>query len=109
MFGAVTTLVTIGIGLAFVAGHGYPVVLGAGTIAHYAIGATVGAALLAVVGVAVGSLLRSQLAAAIAVLVWSFFVEPILGGFYDWLAPYLPFTATTTTGRRAVRMAEVWA
>ena len=63
VFGAVTTLVTIGIGLAFVAGHGYPVVLGAGTIAHYAIGATVGAALLAVVGVAVGSLLRSQLAA----------------------------------------------
>ena len=98
VFGAVTAGVTIGVGLAFVAGHGYPVVLGAGTIARYAVGTTVGAAVLGVVGVGVGSLVRSQLATVLGVLVWSFFVEAITGGFFNWIGPYLPFTATTTLG-----------
>lgn len=98
VLGAVTAGVATGVALAFVAGHGYPVVLGAGTIARYAVGTTVGAALLSVVGVGVGFLVRSQLATVLGVLVWSFFVEAIVGGLFNWIGPYLPFTAATTLG-----------
>jgi ABC-type transport system involved in multi-copper enzyme maturation permease subunit len=68
VFGVVGSAVTSGIGLAFVAA----------------------------LGVGLGSLIRSQLAVVIGVFVWAFFVEPITGGFFNNIGPYLPFTATTT-------------
>jgi hypothetical protein len=48
------------------------------------------------VGVAVGSLIRSQLGATVGIFVWAFFVESTIGGLYNSIDPYLPFTAATT-------------
>src|SRR6202035_112182 len=54
------------------------------------------AALLAAVGVALGTLVRAQLGAVIGVFAWALFVEPIVGGLFNFIGPYLPFTAVTT-------------
>jgi ABC-type transport system involved in multi-copper enzyme maturation permease subunit len=95
-FGAVGAAMATGVSLAVVAARGYPVVLGTGTILADAGGAIVGAALFAAIGVALGSLIRSQIAVIIATFVWAFFIESIIGGLYDSIDPYLPFTAATT-------------
>jgi ABC-2 type transport system permease protein len=96
VFGAVGSAVTTGIGLAFVVGHGEHIAIAGTTIARYAGGAVVGAALLAAVGVALGTLVRAQLGIVIGVFAWAFFVEPIVGGLFNTVGPYLPFTAATT-------------
>jgi ABC-2 type transport system permease protein len=96
VFGTVGSAVTTGIGLAFVAGHGYPISLAGTTIARYAAGTVLGAALLAAVGVALGTLVRAQLGAVIGVFAWAVFVESTVGGLFNTVGPYLPFTAATT-------------
>jgi len=96
IFGALAAALTTAIGLAFVAAKGYPVVLGGGTIARYGLGATLGSALLAVAGVAVGTLIRGQVASIVAVFAWGFVVEQIVGGLYNVVQPYLPYTAALT-------------
>lgn len=53
------------------------------------------AALLAAIGVALGSLVRSQLAAVIGVFVWALVIESIVGGLFNAAQPYLPYTAAT--------------
>jgi ABC-2 type transport system permease protein len=95
-FGAVGAATSTGISLAFVAAHGYPVALAGTTIAGYAGGAALGGALLGAVGVGLGSLIRAQLGAVVGVFVWAVFVESILGGVFNSIGPYLPFTAATT-------------
>jgi hypothetical protein len=55
-----------------------------------------GAGLLAAVGVGLGTLVRAQLGAVIGVFAWAFFLEAIVGGLFNSVGPYLPFTATTT-------------
>jgi ABC-2 type transport system permease protein len=94
--GAIGAGTTIGVGMAFVAGHGYSLALSGATLARYTVGAMLGAALLGVVGVAAGSLVRSQIMVAVGALVWAFFIEAIVGGFFNAAGPYLPFTASTT-------------
>jgi len=98
LFGLAATVVTTGLGLAFVAGKGYPLALGTATILRYGAGSVLGAALLAMIGVGAGSLVRSQLATSISVFVWSFVVEQLIGGLFSSVAPYLPFTAATSLG-----------
>jgi ABC-2 type transport system permease protein len=98
VFGAVGTILATGVSLAFVAGHGYPVALAATTIAGYALGAVVGCALIAALGVAIGSLVRAQLPAVVVILLWGFFVESTVSNQLHALGPYLPFTAATTLG-----------
>jgi ABC-type transport system involved in multi-copper enzyme maturation permease subunit len=98
VFGAVGAVLTTGVSLAFVAGHGYTVALAATTIAGYALGAVVGCALIAALGVAIGSFVRAQLPAVVAILLWGFFVESTLSNQLNALGPYLPFTAATTLG-----------
>ncbi len=114
VFGFTGWLIATGIGLGFVAADGdhLPV---AGTIARYAAGHLLAGALLAAIGVAIGSLVRSQLAAVIGVLVWSIVAESVLGGLFNAVQPYLPYTAATTlagsvlaaprSARRTVRRA----
>jgi ABC-2 type transport system permease protein len=69
------------------------VLLSAATIARYTAGAAIGAALLAVAGVGLGSLIRSQVAAIIALFVWGFVIEQTVGNVYDSAQRYLPYTA----------------
>jgi ABC-type transport system involved in multi-copper enzyme maturation permease subunit len=96
VFGGAGVAATTAVALVFVATHGYHVALGAGTILGYGAGAILAAALLAAVGVALGTLIRAQLGAVIGVFVWAFFIESILGGVFNQIGPYLPFTAATT-------------
>ena len=97
LFGLVATALTTGISLAFVAANGYHLALPGITIARFSLGAVLGGGLFAAIGVGLGSLLRSQLAATITVFAW-FVVEQIIGGLYHTIQPYLPFTAATTMG-----------
>jgi ABC-type transport system involved in multi-copper enzyme maturation permease subunit len=96
IFGAAGAATADTVGLAFAAGKGDAVVVGAATLARYGIGATLAGGLLAALGAGVGSLVRSQLAVLVGVLVWSLVGESILSGAFGSLTPYLPFTAAST-------------
>jgi ABC-2 type transport system permease protein len=54
-----------------------------------------GAALLGVIGVVVGSLIRSQLATVVGVFAWTIIIESLIGGLFGSVRPYLPYTAAT--------------
>jgi ABC-type transport system involved in multi-copper enzyme maturation permease subunit len=96
VFGLAGYVMALGVGLSFVAARGYPVAIGDATLARYAIGHVVGTALLAAIGVGVGSLIRSQLAGVIGVFAWTIVIESILGGLFTSIRPYLPYTAAST-------------
>ena len=65
VFGLVAYFVAAAFGLGFVAAHGYHVSIGAVTFIRFGAGHIVAGALLGAVGAALGSLIRSQLAAVI--------------------------------------------
>jgi ABC-2 type transport system permease protein len=96
VFGLVGYLIAIGVGLGFVAAHGYAVPIGDATLIRYGLGHIVAAALLAAIGAAVGSLVRFELAVVIGVLVWAVVVESIVGDLVKSVQPYLPYTAAGT-------------
>ena len=89
-FGLAATAVATTAGLAFAAAKGYPLALSAAAIARYCAGAILAAGLLAAAGAALGTLIRNQVSAIIAVFAWCFGIEQILGGLSHRLAPYLP-------------------
>ncbi len=91
-----------GAGPAFAAGHGYPIAIGAVTLFRFGIGHVAGGALLGAIGVAVGSLIRSQLAAIIGVFAWSVIIESLLGGLFTSIRAYLPYTDATTLAGTAL-------
>jgi ABC-2 type transport system permease protein len=96
VFGLVGYVMATGVGLIFVAAHGYHLAIDDATLARYAVGHVVGAALLAAIGAALGSLIRYQLAAVIGIFVWAIVIESIFGGLFNAVQPYLPCTAATT-------------
>lgn len=96
LFGLIAGSIATGIGLIFVAAHHDHASLSIGTMIGHIGGAALGAALLAVIGVAVGSLVRSQLATVIGIFVWGIIAESVIGGLYTSIRPYLPYTAATT-------------
>jgi ABC-2 type transport system permease protein len=98
VFGAIGYVITYVIGVAFTAGHGDRLVIGGGTLADWGFGHVAGAALLAVIGVVAGTLVRSQLAAVIGVFVWTLIIESLVGGLFGSARPYLPYTAATALG-----------
>jgi ABC-2 type transport system permease protein len=99
LFGLAGAAVTTIIGLSFTTAHGYDIVLSTATIARYAAGATIGAALLAAAGVGLGSLIRSQVAAIISVFVWGLIIEETISGVWDTAERYLPYrTAASLAG-----------
>ena len=101
-FGLAVYLVAAGVGLGFAAGHGYPVSIGAVTFVRFGVGHLVGGALLGCLGAVLGSLVRSQLAAVIGVLVWSIILESLIGGLLTSVRPFLPYTAGTTLAGTAL-------
>jgi ABC-2 type transport system permease protein len=96
IFGLVAAAVSTGLGLAFIAARGHAIVLGVATMLGHAGGAMVGAALMAMIGVGLGSLFRSQLVGIIAIFIWALVVESLVGGLFTSIRPYLPYTASTT-------------
>jgi ABC-2 type transport system permease protein len=101
-FGLAVYLVAAAVGLGFAAGHGYPVSVGAVTFVRFGVGHLVGGALLGCLGAVLGSLVRSQLAAVIGILVWSIILESLIGGLFTSVRPYLPYTAGTTLAGTAL-------
>jgi len=97
-YGIIAALVATATALIFVAAHHDRVTLGAGTFAAHILGAGLGAALLAAMGIAIGSLIRAQIAGVVGVLVWCMITETILGGSSAAIRPYLPYTAASTLG-----------
>jgi ABC-type transport system involved in multi-copper enzyme maturation permease subunit len=95
VFGLTGYVITLAIGLGFTAGHGYHLAVGAGTLAGWGAGHLVGAALLGVIGVGIGSLVRSQFATVIGVFVWTIIIESLIGGLFGSARPYLPYTVAT--------------
>jgi len=96
VYGLAGWLIATAVGLGFVAARGDAVPLSAATIARYAAGHLVAGALLAAIGVGLGSLIRSQLAGVIGVFIWAIVIESVLGSLYNSVQPYLPYTAATT-------------
>ena len=98
LFGLAGYVVTLGVTLGFVAAHGYHLAIGAETLTDWGLGHVLGAALLGAIGVAAGSLVRSQLAATIGIFAWMVIIESLLGGLFNSVRPYLPYTAATALG-----------
>jgi len=96
VLGLAATAVTTGTGLVFATARGYPLALPAATIARYAAGVILASGLLAAIGVGVGSLIRNQIGAVIAVLFWAFGIEQLIGALSRTTAAYLPYTAAAT-------------
>lgn len=94
-FGLAGYVITLAVGLSFVAAHGYHLAIGTGTLTDWGLGHLVGAALLGVIGAVVGSLVRSQFATVIGVFVWTIIIESLIGGLFSSARPYLPYTAAT--------------
>lgn len=95
VFGLVGYAITLSEGLAFTAGRGDHLVVGAATLADWGFGHLAGAALLGAIGVVAGTLVRSQLAAVIGIFVWMIIIESLIGGLFSAARPYLPYTAAT--------------
>lgn len=95
LFGLASFVIAGGTGLGFTIARGYQVPLSDATLARYGAGHLLAGALLAAIGVCVGSLLRSQLAGVIGVFVWTIVIESLLGGLFPAIRPYLPYTAAT--------------
>jgi ABC-2 type transport system permease protein len=98
LYGLVASVIATSVGLAVAAGKGYEIAIGTATIAGYTAGAVLACGLMAAVGVGIGSLVRAQLAALIAVFVWAMAIEQIVGGLAPDAARFLPFLAATTLG-----------
>jgi ABC-type transport system involved in multi-copper enzyme maturation permease subunit len=102
VYGLAGWLIATAVGLGFVLAHGDAVPLSAVAIARYAAGHVVAGALLAAIGVGLGSLIRSQLAGVIGVFIWAVVIESVLGSLYNSVQPYLPYTAATTLAGSAL-------
>ncbi len=96
LVGLTAGVVTTGIGLAFASAQGDAISLGAGTLVAHVAGACLAAALLAAAGAGLGALVRSQIAATIAVFAWSLVGETAIGALFKDARPYLPYDAATT-------------
>ncbi len=98
VYGILAGVAATGTALVYVSSHHDHVALSAATLIAHVAGAGLGAALLAALGVAVGSLIRAQVPSIVGVLVWCLVVESILGGAIKAIRPYLPYTVATTLG-----------
>lgn len=100
--GGLSFLVVLAAGFAFTLSRGYRVPIGDGTLARYGAGHLLAGALLAMLGVCLGALIRSQLAGIIVVFAWSVVIESTIGGLFPSSRPYLPYTAATSLSGMAL-------
>jgi len=93
VLGTAAATAAAGIALGFAASRGYPLALPESSIASCAGGTVIGAALLAAAGAGVGSLIRHQVGAVIAVVAWGLVVELVVGATVTAAGRFLPYTA----------------
>jgi hypothetical protein len=92
VLGALATAVSLALGLPLLRGEPGPDV-GSGTIAAVAMGSVVGAALCAMMGVAAGVLVRSQVFGVVGALILMFVAMPLLNIVNETAAELTPFGA----------------
>jgi hypothetical protein len=93
VLGIAAAATAAGIALGFAASRGYPLALTGPDIARCTVGAVIGSALLAAAGAGVGSLIRHQVGAVIAVVAWGLVVELVVGATATTVGSFLPYTA----------------
>jgi ABC-type transport system involved in multi-copper enzyme maturation permease subunit len=93
VLGTAAAAPAVGIALGFAASHGYALALPDPAIARYAGGTVIASALLAAAGAGVGSLIRNQVGAVIAVVAWGLVVELVVGATVTAAGRFLPYTA----------------
>lgn len=103
LFGAAAAGVATGVGLAFVAAKGYAVAVSGATMLRYAAGSAIASALFAAIGVAIGSLVRQQVAGIVGILTWGFIAEGVIATNFASVGRYLPYTAATAMSGGAER------
>ena len=89
---ALMTAVSLALGLPLLSGEPGPS-LGAGDVVGVAGGSLVAAALSAIMGVAVGALLRNQVAGVVSALILAFVVTPLLTTISETAQEYTPIGA----------------
>jgi ABC-2 type transport system permease protein len=92
VLGTLTAAVTLALGLPLLSGEPGPG-LGSGKIAAVVTGSVVGAGLCAIMGVAAGTLVRSQVAGVVGALLLMFVAMPLLNVADDTAAELSPFGA----------------
>ena len=88
--GLLAEAIAIGIGSAGLAVRGIGIAPSAGDFAQLLVGGAAAAALWAAIGVGVGATIRSQVAAAISLVVWLLFVEMTVIGVAPAVGKFLP-------------------
>jgi ABC-2 type transport system permease protein len=111
----------LGLVVAVVVGTVWLLVVGAdihffsGDVGGQALQVILSAALWGLIGIAIGALVQSQVAALVGTLIWLFLVETILIGIFglldiDGVAPYLPFQALDAAdGTGGENLLSYWA
>jgi ABC-2 type transport system permease protein len=93
--GTLTAAVTLALGLPLLRGEPGPG-LDSGKIAAVATGSIIGAGLCAIMGVAVGALVRSQVAGVVGALIVMLVATPLLIHVSETAAEFTPFVAAVT-------------
>ena len=93
VFGAVTVGLAVGIGSLILSARGIPSALTGGDFALIVFGGLAAVALFGAFGVGLGAILRSQVAAVIALLAWEFVVNSLLFGLAPSVGRFMPTPA----------------
>jgi hypothetical protein len=109
-FAAVITVVVLAVGLPWLAAEGVPIQL-TGPLAQKVAGVLAAAALSGLLGVAVATLVRNQVAAVVGVLLWFLLVEGVLPLVLraPTLPRWLPGGATAALTEPGGRYLSMWA
>lgn len=102
LFGAVSVALSFGAGMGILAARGVDVALTDHQVLTLVFGTIAASALSATVGVAVGTLIRNQVGAFVAVLTYAFVVDALLFGAVPSVGRYLPGKAGDALAGRPV-------
>jgi ABC-2 type transport system permease protein len=98
LLGLITEVNAAGIAWLWIAAKGVHLAL-TGEVWRVLGGALIATVLYGILGVGIGGLLRSQVAAFATVLGWTFLIEPVLGSLWPEAARYLPNSAASALRR----------
>jgi hypothetical protein len=104
-FGIVDFLVSFSLATITLAGKDHAAIVPSESLQTLG-GVILGFAIYAILGVAVGSLIRNQVAALIIAFVFVFLIKPLLSAFVDWTTAWLPGGALDAVMRFTYRQGE---
>ncbi len=107
LFAVAAEALTISIGSALLAARGIPIRLDGGDWAQLVAGGAVAGALWAPIGLALGALVRNQIATVVGLVAWLLFVESLLIGQLPGAARYLPGAVGAAIGGGSTITGEV--